>query len=263
MSSLNDPIRRLRRMLEYTPHPDVNQMIRDRDHAIGRYREVFTAEAVARITADEFAGFLLFENNRHWWGMQRGADRMTNNLDLLRWALGVLVDEDRPVSERVNEIDDPSSGPAIPGFDHSIYTPVLLMAAPDRHGVWNSISESAMRRLDLWPDLEDLASNGERYEQINEMILTVASELETDPWTLDAMWWAIEKEHDPGSHFVTRREAPSRTRSSSSPRPKTRKPGTTRKPSRPQQTTFLCQTCFQQKPLNLASEDPNTCVDCA
>lgn len=260
MSSLNDPIRRLERMLEYTPHPDVNQMIRDRDHVLRRYRDVFSSDAVETISADEFAGFLQFESNRHWWGMQRGADRMVNNLDLLRWTLAVLLDESRPIDERVEEIDSASSGLVVPGLDHTIYTPVLLVSAPDEYGVWNSISESAMTRLDLWPDLSGAESNGARYRQVNEMILTVAEELDTDTWTLDAMWWAIEKEYDPGSHFVTRRQAPSK---SPSPRPRSHSPATARKPTRPQQSTFLCQNCFQQKPLNLVSDDPNTCVDCA
>jgi hypothetical protein len=262
MSSLTDPIRRLRRMLEYTPHPDVNQMIRDRDHALARYRNVFAPEAVRSITAETFSEFLLFENNRHWWGMQRSSGRITNNLDLLRWALGVLVDEARPIAERIDEIDDPTTGPVIPGFDHSVYTPVLLMSAPESYGVWNSISESAMRRLELWPDLTGMDGTGERYTQINEMILTVAAELDTDTWTLDAMWWAVEKEHDPAPHFVTRKQAAASARTST-PRPRTRKQSAQRKTTRPQPTTFLCQNCFQQKPLNLASDDPNICVDCA
>lgn len=262
MSSLTDPIRRLRRMLEYTPHPDVNQMIRDRDHALGRYHDVFSPDAVQTITADEFAGFLEFQNNRHWWGMQRGADRMTNNLDLLRWTLAVLVDHTRPIEERIDEIDSPTSGLAVPRLDHAIYTPILLMSSPDHYGVWNAISESAMKRLELWPDLSGEDSNGGRYRQINEMLLMLTAELDTDPWTLDAMWWALEKEHDPASHFVTRREV-SRRPITSTPRPKTRKPATSRSSSRPQQSTFLCQNCFQQKPLNLASDDPNLCIDCA
>ena len=258
MSSSNDPIRRLRRLLEYTPHPDVNQMIRDRRHVLSRYSEVFSSSAVSIMSPEEFAGFLEFENNRHWWGMQRGADRMVHNIELLRWTLTVLLDESRPIEDRIDEIDSPSSGSAVPGFDHSIYTPVLLMSAPDQYGVWNHISETAMGRLGLWPDLSDAETNGARYRRINDMILMVAADLETDFWTLDAMWWAIEKEHDPGSHFVNRRSAPR----ASSPRPKARTPST-RKASRPQQTTFLCENCFQQKSLSLASDDPNICVDCA
>lgn len=262
MSSLNDPIRRLRRMLEYTPHPDVNQMIRDRDHVLRRYRDVFSPSRVETITADEFTGFLEFENNRHWWGLQRTAERTTNNMDLLRWALSVLLDESRLIEDRIDEID-PHSGPAVPGLDHAIYTPVLLMSDPAGYGVWNSISESAMTRLDLWPDLSGTTSNGARYREINDMILTIASELETDPWTLDAMWWAVEKEHDASSHFVAKRRVAGDTRSTQSNRPRPRRPSSTRRASKPQPATFVCRNCFQQKPLNLASEDPTICVDCA
>ncbi len=257
-----DPIRILRRHLEYTPHADVSQMIRERDHVLRRYADTFTPSGIDVLTADEFGGFLQFENNGHWWGLHRDQARMTHSMDLLRWALGVLVDESRPIEERVDEIDPIDGHQAVPGLDRSVYTPILLVSKPDAYGVWNTISEAAMRRLGLWPDLDAVATNGRRYAEVNDMILTIAADVGTDPWTLDALWWAVEKEHDPGSHFVTSRTA---TVISKSPprRPRDSKPATTRRPARPQAATFVCTNCFQQKPLNLMSDDPNTCIDCA
>ena len=100
------------------------------------------------------------------------------------------------------------------------------------------------------------------------MLATIAAEVKTDLWTLDALWWGVEKEHDPGKHFTTRRTPPptrpagtgaSRkpaARTTTASKAVTRKPATTA-------TTFLCHVCFQQKQLNLVSpDDPNRCVDC-
>ena len=260
MSISTDPMRKLRRLLEYTPHADVSQMIRERDHVLRRYAGTFSVEGIEKLSAEEFAGFLRFENNRHWWGLHRDEARMTARMDLLRWALGVLVDDSAPVDQRIDEIDPVRGAPVVPGLDRAVYTPILLVSEPDSYGVWNSISEAAMTRLGLWPDLTGSSSNGARYAEVNEMILAIASELETDPWTLDALWWAVEKEHDPGSHFVTRGAGPARPRTAAKPR--TSKP-ITRKPARPQAATFLCTNCFQQKTLNLMSDDPNRCIDCA
>lgn len=248
-------------MLDYTPHPDVNQMIRERDHVLRRYTDMFSSSSVGQISVDEFEGFLLFENNRHWWGLHRDAARLTANMDLLRWALSVLLDHERPLADRIDEVDPPERNPAVPGLDRSVYTPIMLVSNPDAYGVWSSISESAMKRLGLWPDLDGPQSNGARYVEVNDTILTIALELGTDTWTIDALWWGVEKEHDPGSHFTTRRAAPT-PRPRTAAKPRSTKPAT-RRSSRPQATTFVCANCFQQKPLNLMSGDPNLCVDCA
>jgi hypothetical protein len=250
-------------MAEYTPHADVEQMIRERDFVLRKYTPMFSPGAVSRVSASEFTDFLKFENNRHWWGLRRHSERITANMDLLRWALETLFDNDRPITQRIDEIDPVDGRPVIPGFDRSIYTPVLLMSSPEEYGVWSSISEAAMKRLELWPVEEERKSNGACYGLVNEMLVTIAEDARTDLWTLDALWWAIEKEHDPGSHFRTRR-APERTTASTRSKATSSRPrATPRKPPRPTATTFLCETCFQQKPINLVSDDPRLCVDCA
>lgn len=264
----SDPIRYLRGLADYLRHEDVAQMIRQRDHVIRQYQAVFAPAKVSGIGADDFAGFLRFENNKHWWGLQREEPRMVSNMDLLRWALGTLLDKDRPLAERIDEIDPPGSSKPVPGFDRSVYTPILLVSQPDQYGVWNSISESAMQRLGLWPDLSPTGSTGEHYAEINDMLATIAAEVKTDLWTLDALWWGVEKEHDAGKHFTTRRTPPPARSTGTGA---TRKPAArtttaskavTRKPATAA-TTFLCQSCFQQKQLNLVSpDDPNRCVDC-
>ena len=52
---------------------------------------------------------------------------------------------------------------------------------------------------------EQLRSTGETYRLVNEMLLLTSNEVGTDLWSLDALWWAAEKEHDPTRHFVATR----------------------------------------------------------
>ncbi len=174
------------------------------------------------------------------------------HFELVRAVLADLLAEEQPISVRIDSIGD------VPGLTSDVYTAVLLVAHPDTYGVRSRISDSAMQRLELWPDVAPDASDGQIYEAVNEMLHLVAEDLGTDLWTLDALWWGAEKEHDPTKHFVRRTRpsvaAPKRARPSApSARPK--------KKSGPE--TFVCQNCFQTKPIRLASDTPGWCIDCA
>lgn len=262
-SAASDPIASLKRILTSGQHADVVQMIRERDYVIPAYQRVFDPARIDDLTAEEFGGFLRYENNKHWWGLHHAESRMTNSMMRLTTALAALLEDDRPIADRVDALEPGRGALAVPGLDAAVFTPILLVMYPDRYGVWNSISESAMQRLGLWPDVEGLGF-GARYAQINEMLLTVAAEVETDLWTLDALWWGIEKESDPAKHFTRSRPAAS---------PRARTTGTTRAPRttkaspasrrKPAPETFLCDTCFQHKQANLESETPGRCIDCA
>ena len=248
----SDPIAYLRRLRDAGNHNDVVQMIRDRDTAIARWGSVFSNPE--RLTEEEFAAFLHFEHNRHWWGLQRRVDTLTRWFDPVRSMIAEMLEESRPIEDRIDGLGEPRE------FDHDVWSPILLVTNPETHGVWNSISESAMRRLGLWPDEADGTSTGETYRLVNEMLLLTSNEVGTDLWTLDALWWAAEKEHDPTRHFVARRKvAPSRTAKPATPA-RTR---TATKPPVRTEDTFVCQSCWTTKPLRLASDTAGICVDCA
>jgi hypothetical protein len=231
-------------------HNDVNQMIRDQQTVLNRFGPVFRDPGT--LDEDTFSQFLRFEHNRHWWNLHRDEPQLIRHFDLVRAVLTELLDEDVPIAERIDSVGD------VPGLISDLYTAVLLVAHPDTYGVRSRISDSAMQRLDLWPDMSDDASEGEIYEAVNEMLHLIAEDIGTDLWTLDALWWGAEKEHDPTKHFVRRTRpsvaAPKRSRPSApTARPK--------KKSGPE--TFVCQNCFQTKPVRLASDTPGWCIDCA
>lgn len=244
----------LRRILQSGQHNDVNQMIRDQQTVIDTFGSAFLSPD----TLDEgtLTEFLRFEHNRHWWNLHRDEEKLMRHFDVVRTVLGELMNSEIPIGVRIDGIGD------LPGFTTDLYTAILLVAHPDEFGVRSRISDSAMRRLDLWPSIEDDASAGEAYEAVNEMLHVVAAELDTDLWTLDALWWGVEKEHDPTKHFVTRKRAPStpkrRTQSAG-----TAKPSAARAMKPPAPETFMCANCFATKPVRLSSDTPGWCVDCA
>ena len=243
-----DPIKRLRRLQESGQHNDVVQMIRDRDSVLAGYGPVFREPE--GLDPETLSEFLRFEHNRHWWNLHRREDRLMGSFELVRDVLGELVDESRPIVDRVDVTVE------VPGLDSDLYSAILVVAYPERHGVWSGISESAMRRLDLWPEVGEEASEGEAYAVVDEMLATIAAELDVDLWTLDALWWGVEKEHDPARHFVAR----TRSRPARPARSRASAPTSTARRSEPE--TFMCSICFATKPLRLQSSTPGVCVDC-
>lgn len=254
MVTPSDPIAYLRRLLAAGNHNDVVQMIRDRDTAIARWAEAFRDPD--QLDVDTFSQFLEFEHNRHWWGLQRRRDPLVRWFPAVRAMIGELLDSSRSIENRINGLGQPWE------FDQEVWSPILLVTHPSTYGVWNGISESAMRRLGLWPEATGDASPGETYVAVNDMLHLVRSELDTDLWTLDALWWAAEKEHDPTRHFTARKS----TRTPAprvSPVQRTKVAQARKARAVATEDTFVCQSCWTTKPIRLASDDPSTCIDCA
>ncbi len=171
----------------------VQEVINARDEVVSRYQDVFTPEDLSKLSEEEFRYFLHFKNNKHWMALQRMGPAICADMDRLREAIGILLDESRPIRDRLNDLV-PGRGPAfVPRLSKAVLTPILLICHPDRYGVWNQVSEGSMKALDLWPDLESSLPFGERYERINQIMLEVGQALDVDLWTLDALWWATEQ----------------------------------------------------------------------
>jgi hypothetical protein len=168
-----------------------------RDEVILRYQPVFDAENLPRLSAEEFRQFLVFKNNRHWMSLQRMGPAICADMDRLRKALAILVDETRPLAERLNELL-PQRGPAyVPRLHKAVLTPILLICHPEKYGVWNAISEGAMKTFAVWPELEPNAPVGDRYAKVNDILKRLAADIGVDLWTLDALWWRVEVPVDP------------------------------------------------------------------
>lgn len=255
MTSPTDPIRYLRRLRDAGNHNDVVQMIRDRDSAVRRWGATFSIPS--RLTPEQFADFLLFEHNRHWWGLQRRSDRLVRSFEAVRSMIGELMDADAPLEDRIDGLGEPRE------FDHDVWSPILLVTHPEEFGVWNSISESAMRRLGLWPEVPDSATVGETYVRVNEMLGLVKADVDTDLWTLDALWWAAEKEHDPTRHFVTRTKSEPVRRERTAVAARARTLRAEKAVAAATVESFVCQSCWTTKPLRLGSDTAGICVDCA
>lgn len=180
-----DAVRRLRELIpRAAENRDYRHVVDSKEKVLARYGRIFSLDHIPRITAEEFRSFLRFENNCHWRGLQIVGPRITQDMGLLRDALTVLLDESKPIAERLEHVIN-----TVPGMNKGVATPILLIAYPDKYGVWNNVSQNALKLLGLWPPLPHRASLGQQYKEINKVLLQLCRDLNVDLWTLDAVLW--------------------------------------------------------------------------
>ncbi len=184
---LSQYLRKAERIAEF------QELIRAKDEVLARYQPIFSSARISQLDEESFRSFLYFENNKHWTGLYRQGNRLTQNMDTLRHALGMLLDERRPLADRF----DDALG-QVKGLGKGLASAILLVAYPDRYGVWNNVAESAMKALSVWPDFGWGTTLGQRYERLNALLTEIASGLGVDLWTLDALWWAVLRAEEGG-----------------------------------------------------------------
>lgn len=172
--------------------PALANIIDVRDAVLARYGPIFSLTEISNLTEEQFRSFLQFENNNHWTGLNRKGHLACRDMPVLRAALSQLLDEERPLPDRMNTAAD-----GLQGMGKALITAILLVAFPDRYGVWNGTSEAALKALKVWPKFERGSTFGDRYVSVNKLLLQLAKDLGTDLWTLDVLHWRAVPEDDP------------------------------------------------------------------
>jgi hypothetical protein len=179
-----------------SPHPDFTDITTHKDVVLKRYQPVFSPGHILALTKAEFESFLLFRNNHHWDSLHRVQKFMTEDMDLLREALATLVDENRPVRDRLNDLRPERYWGAHSKVSHlgmPVLTAILQITQPDKYGVWNNTSDLGLKTVRLWNKHWDTQPAGDSYSEMNEIYLFFAKSLNIDLWTLDALWWIMKK----------------------------------------------------------------------
>ncbi len=178
------------------PHPDFTDITTHKDMVLARYQPMFSAEHIPQLTQADFKSFLLFKNNHHWTSMNRVGKFMVEDMGLLREALTILVDESRPVRDRLNELRPERYWGEHSKVSHlgtPMLTAILQVTQPDKYGVWNNTSDLGLKTVKLWDRRWETQLAGDSYVEMNELYLYFAECLHIDLWTLDALWWMMKK----------------------------------------------------------------------
>ncbi len=182
---------------------EMKNMLASETEVISRYQPLFSPTQIDNLTEPEFRSFLYIENNKHWTGLYRQVSSLTEDFDRLKAALKTLLDENLPLAKRF----DDAVG-QVKGLGKALATSILLVAYPDRYGVWNHTSEESLKRLGLWPDFERGSTLGQKYEQINRILNDLANDLGIDLWALDTLHWAVVKAETEEEEFPPELETP-------------------------------------------------------
>lgn len=166
--------------------PFYQQFIDAQDQVLAQYQPMFSQEYIPKLTKEEFHGFLLLKNNKHWSGLHRLGSRICENMERLRQALLLLLDESVPIQRRLTEAVG-----VVPGMGRAVATGILLVTHPQKYGVWNNTSEGGLKAVELWPSFERGQTLGERYSKVNASLNKLAEDLGTDLWTLDMLWYEL------------------------------------------------------------------------
>ena len=160
------------------------QRIQEEQQVIARYGAMFHPSNLEHLTKEDFASFLLIKNNRHWDGIHRQVNMITADMPKLRTVLKELLDESRPIDERLEELFPKNADNAIKGLGRAIVTPILLMVYPDKYGVYNTKSEQGLQAMGMLPNLKR-KSFAEKYVAVNGVLKQIAEQFKLSLWQVD------------------------------------------------------------------------------
>ncbi len=162
--------------------------INDEKIVIEKFGSIFNLNNLDNLIAEDFKSFLLIKNNKHWEGIHRQGNMITSDMEKLKSVLKMLLDESKPIKERIDQIMPKNKPPLIKGLGRAVLTPILMVVYPDKYAVYNSVVEAGTKRFGIFPNFRN-ESFVERYVKINELITNLAKENGLSLWQIDEVWW--------------------------------------------------------------------------
>lgn len=118
------PFRKVKKFAIYSKHPvilykinEVKKMIlqkaikdtkkefenierkNEEDEVIEKYGSMFSPNKLDSLTKEDFKSFLLIKNNKHWEGIHRQGNMITQDMGKLKKALKILLNEELPIED--------------------------------------------------------------------------------------------------------------------------------------------------------------------
>ena len=171
----------------------------DEKEVIDKYGSIFSPNNLDVLTVEDFKSFLLIKNNKHWEGIHRQNNKITKDMDKLRNALKILLDENKQIKERLDFLIPKNKDNYIKGMGRAILTPILMVVYPEKYGVYNKRSADGLKKVELEPKFDRGASFSEKYVKINEIFIKLANDYKMSLFQLDNVWWKITEGYTPTS----------------------------------------------------------------
>ncbi len=164
-----------------------------------RFGNVFCKDRIGDLTEEDFVEFTKFSINHRWNGIHRHNGKILKNFSKLKKALTILVDESKPISERLDYLRPPGGGTVVPGLGRSVFTAILAVCYPDKYPVWNQKLDKCLVRFGI--TFPTSARHAERYVEITRFSLEVCRKLNCSLADYDLMWHLYITESDLELHL--------------------------------------------------------------
>lgn len=167
---------------------------KEKSQVLNYYGQVFNLSNIESLTKEQFKSFLLIKNNKHWDGIHRQGNMITKDMEKLKNALKILLNENKPLEERLNYLFPKNGQNYIKGLGRAVVTPILLVAYPDKYGVYNRRSSDGLKIIGMAPNFNRGSTFAEKYLEFNRVLKNLADKYELSFYELDNVWWKITQE---------------------------------------------------------------------
>ncbi len=133
-----------------------------------KFQPIFSVNHIASLSAEEFSRFTSFKENEHWTGIHRQNGMILKDINLLRKVLTTLLDESRPIAERIDEFRPRTKGKTIKGFGSAVYTAILFTMYPEKYPVRNRKTVTCLKDFGLF-ERASVMSYGENYQHVYDV----------------------------------------------------------------------------------------------
>jgi hypothetical protein len=154
--------------------------------ALQYYGGYFSPQNLSNVTQEGFKDFLLLKNNKHWSGLHR-QPQIYENMDQLRRCLEILLDESKPIEQRLDAIAPKGKPPFIKGLGRAVITPILMCVYPDEYSVYNRISDEGLKQL-ARNTIRESDPFSKRYASLNVVCHQLSDEIQQPLYLIDSMF---------------------------------------------------------------------------
>ena len=174
--------------------PDVEKQ---RTLGFEKYGNLFKFSNIENIDIEKFRKFFNFKENRHWYGLTQNIALLVSNPKNLKESLKLLLDESKPIAERIDGVMRSSGERKVKGYGLARISAILHYAHPDKYGAFNNVSMEALSKIGENPRENDphwkSLTEGERYTLVNQKLLELSKKYKISLWALDWVWWDMVK----------------------------------------------------------------------
>lgn len=173
-------------------HTDIEKK---RQRVFEKYKDMFSPANIPNLDVDKFLQFFSYRENEHWTGLTQNVGTLATDPQKLKDALLLLLDESKPLRERINKVTGSGNEPGmVKGFGPARLSAFLNVTRPDRYGIYNIVSMEGLSKIGMNPSSTRGWSTldlGERFSRVNEVLVDLSKRYSISLWALDWVWFAI------------------------------------------------------------------------